>query len=96
MAKTETMYTRVEPALKENVEKILSRLGMTPSEAINIFLHQVVLTEGLPFVVAAPHMTKNEARAQLMAELKKGRDSVDRGDPVYSLEDIRVMLGVDA
>ena len=94
MAKTETMYTRVEPALKMNVEKILNQLGLTPSDAINMFLHQVFLQKGLPFEVKAPRMTKDEARAELLSELKKGEDSVAKGEPTYTLEEIKAILGV--
>ena len=40
---------RTEPKLKERAEKILRKLGISPSEAINIFYHQVVLNKGIPF-----------------------------------------------
>ena len=92
--RTETVYTRVEPILKENAERILFQLGLTPSEAINIFLNQVVLQKGLPFEIKVPRMSQDEARKQLLAELKKSEDSIARGDPTYTLEDIRAMLGV--
>ena len=94
MAKTETMYTRVEPSLKVNVERVLTRLGLTPSDAINIFLNQIVLQEGLPFEIKVPRMAKDEARKQLLAELQKSEDSIARGEPTYTLEEIKEMLGV--
>ena len=94
MAKTETMYTRVEPALKANVERILSQLGLTPSDAINMFLHQVSLQKGLPFEVKTPRITKDEARAELLAELKKGEASIAKGEQTYTLEEIKAILGV--
>jgi hypothetical protein len=51
---------------------------------------------GLPFEVAeSPVMTKEEAMAILMTELKKGEDSIARGEPTYTLEEVRVMLGVE-
>ena len=76
MAKTQTVYTRIEPELKTDVERILSRLGLTPSEAINVFFNQVVLNKGLPFEIKVPDMTVEEAKAVLMSELKKGEESV--------------------
>ena len=94
MAKTETMYTRIEPALKADAEQVLSRLGLTPSEAINIFLNQVVLQKGLPFEVKVPQMSVAEAKRELLDELKKGEDSIKRGDPTYTLDEIRTALGV--
>lgn len=93
MAKTETVYTRVDPTLKADAEQILSRLGMTPSDAINIFLNQVVLNKGLPFEVKIPTMTKDDALAILMSELKKGEDSVSEGGWM-TVEESKAKLGL--
>jgi len=93
MAKTETMYTRVEPALKANVEKILNSLGLTASDAINMFLHQILLQKGLPFEVKTPRMTVEEAKAELLAELQKGRDSFARGE-FYTLAESKALRGI--
>jgi len=40
---------RVDDRLKRESGKILSALGLTTTEAIRIFLHQVRLHKGLPF-----------------------------------------------
>ena len=54
MAKSQTLSVRISPELKENTEKIFSELGLTYSQAINLFLHQVELIQGLPFSVRLP------------------------------------------
>ena len=54
MAKTETLHIRIEPEIKKKAEKTLRSLGMTTTEAINIYLHQIILNEGLPFEVKIP------------------------------------------
>lgn len=51
MAKTSVIRARIEPKLKEEVEKILNDLGMSFSEAINIFAAQIKINNGLPFQV---------------------------------------------
>jgi len=53
MAKTETLHIRLEPELKSAVEETFRTLGLSAAEAINIFFHQVLLHDGLPFAVAA-------------------------------------------
>jgi DNA-damage-inducible protein J len=93
MAKTETVYTRIEPDLKKNVEKVLSCLGMTPSDAINIFFSQIVLQKGLPFEVRIPQMTVEQAKAELLAELKSGDESIERGE-FLSMQKSKSMLGL--
>jgi len=51
MAKTAVVRARIEPKLKEHVETLLADLGVKPSEAINMFYHQVQRTGRLPFEI---------------------------------------------
>ncbi|MBO5126389.1 MAG: type II toxin-antitoxin system RelB/DinJ family antitoxin [Clostridia bacterium] len=69
MAKTETLHVRVDPITKQYAEKLLGTLGLSTAEAINIFLHQVVLRGGLPFSVTLP--TPN---AETLAAMQETRD----------------------
>jgi DNA-damage-inducible protein J len=55
MAKTALINARTEPDLKEEVEGILKKLGLSTTEAINIFFHQVKMRKGLPFPVEIPN-----------------------------------------
>ena len=94
MARTQAFYARVEPELKEKADAILARLGMSSSDAVNIFLSQVVLKEGLPFEVILPRPTRDEAVAWLTAEIQKGEDSL-KNEPLMTLEDSRKLLGIN-
>mgnify|MGYP001568668672 CR=1 FL=1 len=60
MAKTGMIRARTEPELKSNVERILKKLGMTSTEAINLFYRQIQLRKGLPFDVKIPNKTTLE------------------------------------
>ena len=55
MAKTATIRARIEPRLKREVEKLFAEMGLTTTEAINLFYHQVMLRKGLPFSVVIPN-----------------------------------------
>ncbi len=57
MPKTEMIRARVEPTLKNDVESIFKELGLTTTEAISLFYHQVKLWKGLPFEVRLPNQT---------------------------------------
>ncbi len=71
--KTSTIHLRVEPEIKANVEKLLDRLGLSTTDAINIFLNQIVLTGGLPFPVKVPRPNEITLAAMKEAEeIKKG------------------------
>lgn len=55
MARTAMINARTERELKKEVEGILQSLGMSTTEAINIFFRQVKLRRGLPFPVEIPN-----------------------------------------
>ena len=74
MAKTDTLHIRVEPDVKKNVESTLNKLGLSTTEAINIFLCQVILTGGLPFDVRMPrYNAQTEAAMQEARDIASGR-----------------------
>jgi DNA-damage-inducible protein J len=78
MAKTTNLYVRIEPALKEQAESILDQLGIPLSNAVNIFLKQVVMQNGIPFPLKLPTtnpiIMSNITEEELNFELKKGYD----------------------
>ena len=79
MAKTAMITTRVDPDLKADAEKVLRKLGISTTEAINLFLSQVRLRRGLPFDVKIPNKTTLKA----MKDAEEGRnlssyDSLDK------------------
>lgn len=55
MAKSTSVYARIDSALKEQAETILSALGIPTSNAIDMFSKQIVLKKGLPFEVRLPY-----------------------------------------
>ena len=62
MAKNATINMRVDASLKTDVERILHVLGISTTEAINMFLNRVRLSKGIPFPV---QMSDDEFRAIL-------------------------------
>ncbi|MCQ2084193.1 MAG: type II toxin-antitoxin system RelB/DinJ family antitoxin [Bacteroidaceae bacterium] len=61
---------RIDSKVKQESAETLESLGMTISEAVNIFLHQVVLHKGLPFEVKYPD-SFNKETLDAMAEAKR-------------------------
>lgn len=51
MAKTATVFSRVEPSIKTQAEDILNKLGINMSTAIEIYLRQIVLQSKIPFEI---------------------------------------------
>ena len=49
MAKTASMYLRIDPQVKSDVEAIYAEYGMSITDAINVFLYTSRKMGGLPF-----------------------------------------------
>jgi addiction module RelB/DinJ family antitoxin len=83
MARTSSIYARVEPEIKEQAESVLNQLGIPMSNAVSMFLRQIVLQQGIPFEMKLPvrkpvamgSLTKEE----IDAEISKGIKSIEEG-----------------
>ena len=63
--KNDVIRARINTESKEIFEKILEQLGVTTSDAINMFVRQVILRKGLPFEVSIPNATTIAAVEEL-------------------------------
>ena len=82
-SRTASVYTRVDPDTKEQAEAVLSQLGIPMSNAIGMFLKQVVLQRGIPFEMKLPTEKPTAIgdmkRDQLDFELRKGFGDIEAG-----------------
>ena len=76
MARTSNIFARVEPKIKEQAEQVLEQLGIPMSNAIGLFLRQVVLQRGIPFDIKLPQSKPLSVgtltKEQFNAEIEKG------------------------
>jgi len=49
MFNTQTLTIQIEPKLKQNAERVFKQLGLSASQAVNLFYQQVQLRQSLPF-----------------------------------------------
>ena len=82
MKKTGTVRAMIDPKKKSNVERILKRLGINHSEAINIFYSLIEEYNGFPFELRLPETNKikkiseslqTETLSHLKESVKKNR-----------------------
>ena len=94
--KTATFQMRINPDVKQQVEDIYARQGLTFTDAVNIFIQQSLNIGGLPFLVSPENEAymKDKAMRRLMAEVQRGWDSAEK-DGWVSEEDAYRLLGVD-
>ncbi|WP_275784194.1 type II toxin-antitoxin system RelB/DinJ family antitoxin [Pararhizobium gei] len=77
MAATKMLHVRVDDDLSEDANAVFRSLGLTMSEAIRLFLHRSVVSQGIPLELKVPNATTLEALAEArqMRRAKKVRFS---------------------
>lgn len=96
MARTANVFARVEPDLKEQAEQVLNQLGIPMSNAVGMFLKQIVLQRGIPFEMKLPSYEEPIAykaltKEQFNAEIEKGMEDIKAGK-VYSADEVEAEM----
>ena len=98
MARTANVFARVEPELKEQAEDILQQLGIPMSNAVGMFLKQIVLQKGIPFEMKLPRTEplqyQSLTKEQFDAEIEKGIADIKAGR-VYSADEVEAEMKRD-
>ncbi|MBS4462597.1 type II toxin-antitoxin system RelB/DinJ family antitoxin [Aerococcaceae bacterium zg-B36] len=91
MANTNAVYARIDSNLKQNAETILRQLGISPSSAIQMLYHQIILHNGMPFELRLPERKPTSisklSQEDLNIELQKALDSLASGK-TYSADEV--------
>ena len=95
MARTSNVFARVEPEVKEQAEIVLEQLGIPMSNAIGMFLRQVVLQRGLPFEMKLPERRPLDmnriSREQFDREMRKGMEDL-RAGRTHSADEVHAQM----
>lgn len=94
--KTSTFQMRINPEVKQRVEAVYAKQGLTFTDAVNIFIQQSLNEDGLPFLASPENAEYMRAKAmrRLLDEVQKGWDSAER-EGWISEEDAYKMLELD-
>jgi DNA-damage-inducible protein J len=85
LGKTAYITARIEPKLKAQAGRVLAKVGVSTTDAITMFMRQVVLHEGLPFEVRLPNTRTRKA----IDELEAGGGEVFHGSTSELLEKLQ-------
>ncbi|SDO27719.1 DNA-damage-inducible protein J [Eubacterium maltosivorans] len=95
MAKTASVFARVEPEVKQQAERVLNQLGVPMSNAVDMFLRQVVLSGGIPFDVKIPVKKPlgldPMSDEELAAAVEEGLKDAEEGR-VHTSESVRAQM----
>jgi addiction module RelB/DinJ family antitoxin len=94
VSNTATVYARIEPKLKEDVDSILKELGVTPSSLIQMLYSQIKLTKRIPFDISIPKKSifiEDLTKEELNYELLKGVSDIENNN-VKSSDEVDKIL----
>ena len=95
MARTSNIFVRIDPEIKAQAEQVLEQLGIPMSNAIGLFLRQVVMQRGIPFDMKLPQNKPlafgSLSEDQFNAELEKGLADLANGS-VLAAEDVAAKM----
>lgn len=91
--KTTTFQMRINPEVKQCVEDIYARQGLTFTDAVNIFIQQSLNMGGLPFLASPENEAymKTKAMHRLLDEVQKGWDSAEKEGWISEEEAYRLL-----
>lgn len=91
--KTDMFRMRINPDVRQSLESVFAKTGLTLTDAVNVFFQQSLNVGGFPFPVTEDNaeLVKAKALSRLMRELE-----ADTTDPVsYSEDEVYKMFGVE-
>jgi DNA-damage-inducible protein J len=72
--KDAVVRARIDSELKANAARILAACGLEPSDAIRLFLQQVVAHQGIPFEIRSAEREPSMAELQEVKRQSQERD----------------------
>lgn len=78
MTRDDTIHVRVNGEIKKQAEEVFSKLGISLSDAINMFLAQSAMNRGLPFRPEIPDSAPASVTVNSEEELMERLDEAHR------------------
>ena len=72
--KNAVVRARIDSALKADAVRVLAACGLEPSDAIRLFLQQVVAHQGIPFDIRSAEREPSMAELQVLKRQSQARD----------------------
>ena len=78
------IIARVEPEVKAKSEAVLSNIGLSMSDAINLFCKQIIIQNGIPFSLKSEVPPSLDATSwneeEIVSKVKKGMEDIKKGN----------------
>ncbi|MBU0458132.1 type II toxin-antitoxin system RelB/DinJ family antitoxin [Patescibacteria group bacterium] len=82
-----TIQIRTDEKLKKQVQQILEELGLDLSSAINLYLQQIIISEGIPFQIRTRNGFTLQQEQKMLREIEEAKKNGKRFDSVDEMFD---------
>lgn len=95
--RTSNFQMRINPEIKQKVETVFAKYGLSLTDAVNVFIQQSINSEGLPFLVSKENAEYLKAKVmkRLVSEIEKGWQSVKTVADRIQEDEMYRRLGVE-
>ena len=62
---------RIEKQMKQQLESVCKKIGLTPSSALNVFAAAMIKEQGIPFPVTAKESVNRMSKEELVKNAKE-------------------------
>jgi addiction module RelB/DinJ family antitoxin len=83
-----TTTLRIDDTLKRQCDEVLAELGLTMTNALTVFLKQVVRTRSIPFIIGADSKRAIDGRKAWSTFEKGRRERFANGEREWSMDEI--------
>ena len=97
-SQTDFIQVRLDSKTKKAATNILDKLGMTPSQAVKLFLTKVIMTKSIPFSIELSDEYIEQLSDDQSAELGVALEEVKNGDIInidmFDRKKVKKYLGI--
>jgi DNA-damage-inducible protein J len=77
------LHIRVDDEMKSQADEAFKAMGLSMSEAVRLFLHQVVVDQALPFAIKVPNAKTRQAMKEADSIVANRRARFDSADQLF-------------
>jgi DNA-damage-inducible protein J len=86
------VHVRVKDATKKSAQKVFKKMGIDLSTGINLYLHQVILTQSIPFPLLTENGLTHQQEEEILQAEKEAMRGINVSGPFSAKEEIQAHL----
>jgi DNA-damage-inducible protein J len=84
-----TLQIRIDEKIKRNAKKVFDKIGLDMSSAIKVYLHQVVITQCIPFTLLTENGLTLQQEREILNASEEAKLGINVDGPFETKEEIK-------